>query len=395
MRPALKPGLIPVWRNRDTVQIGIHPRRAIALTGMRGAADLLALLDGSRDHAQVLAAARDLGIEPAAADRVITLLAAGGALHDFPTGACQDVPMGLRTRLASELATAALAHGDGDGGARTLVRRRAACVRVHGSSRAGLQVAGLLSAAGIGLVVSTGQVPEPGTVITPAESTCPDLPAPEPGAGSSLGPVTAAPTPGPVTAGPTPGPAGANPGPDKATAGPGLGPAMAVMPGPPNPGSPRARRRATAGARPRRRPDLVILIDSHRRELPAALVRDRVPHLAAHAIEAIGVVGPLVVPGLSACLRCCDLTRAERDPAWPLILAQLPGHPAGPLGCDSVLATAVTAQATAQALAFIDRGFQAVAATSGTLELVLPDWQWRRRTWQAHPRCDCGTYRSR
>jgi hypothetical protein len=330
--------------------------------------------------------------------------------------------MGLRTRLASELATAALAHGDGDGGARTLVRRRAACVRVHGSSRAGLQVAGLLSAAGIGLVVSTGQVPEPGTVITPAESTCPDLPTPEPGAGSSLGPVTAGSTPGPATAGPTPGPAGAgptpgpagagptpgpagagpppgpagaNPGPDKATAGPGLGPVMTVMPGPSNPGSPGARRRAMAGARPRRRPDLVNQIDSHRRELPAALVRDRVPHLAAHAIEAIGVVGPLVVPGFSACLRCCDLTRAERDPAWPLILAQLPGHPAGPLGCDSVLATAVTAQATAQALAFIDRGFQAVAATNGTLELVLPDWQWRRRTWQAHPRCDCGTYRSR
>src|SRR5262249_49134357 len=36
MRPTLKPGLLPVWRNRDTVQIGIDPRRAVALTGMRG-----------------------------------------------------------------------------------------------------------------------------------------------------------------------------------------------------------------------------------------------------------------------------------------------------------------------------------------------------------------------
>src|SRR5215469_10963542 len=35
MRPALKPGLLSVWRNRDTIQIGIDPRRAIALTGMR------------------------------------------------------------------------------------------------------------------------------------------------------------------------------------------------------------------------------------------------------------------------------------------------------------------------------------------------------------------------
>ena len=84
MRPALKPDLATVWRNRDTVQIGIDPRRAIALTGMRGAGDLLRLLDGSRDRHQVLAAARDLGMDAAAADRVLTLLAAAGALDDFP-----------------------------------------------------------------------------------------------------------------------------------------------------------------------------------------------------------------------------------------------------------------------------------------------------------------------
>jgi len=97
MRPALKPGLLAVWRNRDTVQIGIDPRRAIALTGMRGGAVLLSLLDGSRDLAQTMAAARELGISAEAADRVITLLAAGGALHDFPVGAYSAMPHGLRT----------------------------------------------------------------------------------------------------------------------------------------------------------------------------------------------------------------------------------------------------------------------------------------------------------
>ena len=123
MRPALKPGLLTVWRNRDTVQIGIDPRRAIALTGMRGAAVLLGLLDGSRDLAQILAAAGDVGISTEAADRVITLLAVGGALHDFPVTAYRAMPHGLRTRLAPELATAALAHGDADGGARILAER--------------------------------------------------------------------------------------------------------------------------------------------------------------------------------------------------------------------------------------------------------------------------------
>ncbi|HEY5989858.1 MAG TPA: hypothetical protein VIV12_26270 [Streptosporangiaceae bacterium] len=389
MRPALKPGLIPVWRNRDTVQIGIDPRRAIALTGMRGAADLLALLDGSRDHAQVLAAAADLGIEPTAADHVITLLAAGGALHDFPASAYQDLPAELRIRLAPELATAAVAHGDGDGGARTLARRRAARVRVHSASRAGAQVASLLSAAGIGLVVSTGLVLPPETAPTQAESNGAELLTPEPGAASGLAPLTAdsvaarATTAEPATAG------AATAGTETSSAATADAANAASVRG-----SRRRHRRVTPQARPQRRHDLVVLVDSHRRELPAALVQHQVPHLAVSAIEAIGVVGPLVVPGWSACLRCLDLARAERDPAWPLILAQLADHPAGPLGCDAVLATAVSAQAAAQALAFIDRGARAVAAANGTLELVLPDWQWRRRTWQAHPRCECGTHSS-
>jgi bacteriocin biosynthesis cyclodehydratase domain-containing protein len=327
MRPALKPGLLPVWRNRDTVQIGIDPRRAVALTGMRGADALLHLLDGSRDRAQVVAAASDLGMDAATADQVLSLLTAAGALSDLPAGRYGTLSAGARARLAPELATAALARGDADGGARTLARRQAACVRVHGASRPGLWIAGMLTAAGIGLVISTG----------------------------------------PTAAGTVPAGAG--------TAEAGAG---------------RAAQRARAPQARSRRPSLVVLADSHRRELPAALAQKLVPHLAVSACEAIGVVGPLVLPGRSACLRCLDLTRAERDPAWPLILAQLSAQAgADPPGCDTVLATTVAAQAVAQALAFIDEDGQAPAVTNGTLELVLPGWQWRRRTWQPHPRCGC------
>jgi hypothetical protein len=139
-----------------------------------------------------------------------------------------------------------------------------------------------------------------------------------------------------------------------------------------------------------RHPDLVILADIYRRELPEILRRGGVPHLAAAASEAIGVVGPLVLPGRTACLRCLDLTRAERDPAWPLILAQLTGGGADPPACDTVLAAAVGTQAAAQVLAFVDRPASASAVTNGTLELVLPDWQWRRRSWAHHDRCGCG-----
>ena len=77
MRPAIKPGLLVVWRDRDTLQIGIDPRRAVALTGMGRPAALIGLLDGSREHSQVLAAARAAG-HPARAGRPGDRPARGG-----------------------------------------------------------------------------------------------------------------------------------------------------------------------------------------------------------------------------------------------------------------------------------------------------------------------------
>jgi bacteriocin biosynthesis cyclodehydratase domain-containing protein len=319
MRPALKPGLLAVWRDRDTLQIGIHPRRAIALTGMAGTGGLLRLLDGSRDRAQVLAAAEELGIPGATADRMLTLLAAAGALHDFPAGSYRALPEPSRRRLLPELATAALAHGDSDGGARMLARRRAAWIRVQGTSRPALAVAALLTAAGVGRV-STG------------------------------------------------GPAGTGPG---------------ACPAPPPTGF-------ATGAGPAR-PDLVVLAGPHYPELAAALVGAGIPHLAVTAGEAIGTVGPLVLPGRSACLRCLDLHRASRDPAWPRILAQMAAQQPEPAACDAPLTAAVAAQAAVQILYSVDRASPPGAVINGTLELVLPGWQWQRRSWLPHPRCGCGS----
>ena len=41
-----------------------------------------------------------------------------------------------------------------------------------------------------------------------------------------------------------------------------------------------------------------------------------------------------------------------------------------------------------QVLAMAD-GTTAPAALGGTLEMALPDWRWRRRTWPPHPDCGC------
>ena len=136
-------------------------------------------------------------------------------------------------------------------------------------------------------------------------------------------------------------------------------------------------------------PDLVILTRPTLPDLIDGLMRDRVPHLAVWAGEAIGVIGPLVRPGRSACLRCVDLRKADADPQWPKILAQATFARAQPQACDTVLAAMSAALACAQALALIDQA-GTPSTVNGTLEVVLPDWQWRRRTWLPHPACACG-----
>ena len=295
---------------------------------------MISLLDGSRDRDQVLAAARDRGIPAETADRVLTLLAAGGALDDFPAGTLRVLPQPLRARLAAELATVSLARQDGDGGARTLVRRRAAYIHIRGAGRIAAAIASILVTAGVG-DVSGGIAPEPE----------PPRPDPEPAAQTVI-----ARTP------------------------------------------PRPNRRTGAATPPGQAlPDLTVLVGQPDPELSAALMGDRTPHLVASASEAIGIVGPMVVPGRTACLRCLDLHRTDRDAAWPLILAQLAGRQPIPLACDAPLAAAVAAQTAFQALAFVDNAAAPDAVTNGTLELVLPAWQWRRRTWPPHQRCSCGT----
>jgi len=323
--------LLPLWRDRDTVQIGIDPRRAVAITGMSRAADVIRLLDGSRDRTQVITEAAGRGIPEPITERILTLLAAGGVLIDFPAEAIRSIPRELRRQLIPELAAASLARLDGDGGAQVLARRTATTIAVCGSGRIAASIADLLTCSGVA------------AVRWPAEPTGPGrLPA---AAGETAAEVS----------------------------------------------SRAAPQRGRVRQADQRRVDLAILVGQLSSGRASALQHKRVPHLVVSASEAIGIVGPLVRPGVTACLRCLDLTRADRDPAWPLILAQLATRSADPPACDAALATAVAAQAAAQAIAFADQAPLAYATANGTLELALPAWQWRRRTWPPHPRCACGS----
>ncbi|GAA0950486.1 hypothetical protein GCM10009560_69980 [Nonomuraea longicatena] len=111
-----------------------------------------------------------------------------------------------------------------------------------------------------------------------------------------------------------------------------------------------------------------------------------IPHLLVAAFEGHGSVGPLVEPGVTACLHCLDLTRRDRDPGWPIVTARLGGFPAGEIACDTTLAALVAAEAAAHALAYLDG--RACVVTNGTID-ILPDWQRKRRTWTIHSQCRC------
>ena len=140
------------------------------------------------------------------------------------------------------------------------------------------------------------------------------------------------------------------------------------------------------------RPELVVLAGRSWLDPPvlATLMREGVPHLVARLSETLGVVGPLVLPGRSSCLRCQHLLRAARDPAWPRVHAQLIGAPP-PTAAHAVLAAAVAAHAALQALALIEgdgRG-QPPVTVDGQLEIDAATGAVRRRSWSIHHACGC------
>ena len=365
MRPVVKTALRRLWRDQTTLQIGVHPDRALVLGGVGGrAADLVAALDGTRDRDGLRATAQSLGLDAGVADRLIELLLAASVVDDaeaIPT-ALLELSHAERDRLAPDLASASLASGRLDAGQSTLRRRQRARVAVIGAGRIGATVASLLAAAGVGHIV----VDDPATC-RPAD--CAPAGAALADTGASRGQAAHAAV-------------------HRAS------------------GSVR-----TTALRPSEHVDLVVLAPPNALDprVHEELLRADTPHLLATVRETTGVIGPLVVPGASACLRCLDLHRADRDPAWPLIAAQLAtdGRRPAVQACDVVLATLVASVACLQALGWVDAqdaepsvanrparanppaAASRLATLGGTLELTLPDWRIRRRGWSLHPACGC------
>lgn len=342
-RPALAPGRTVLWRAPDCVQLGLGGPHAMVLDGLTAPmAALLRAMDGSRDTTHLVADAVTAGADPADVLAVITELHRAGLVRDEPAPRhCE------RTALEIDL-TAGSVHS-GRSVAELVQVRRSASVLVRGSGRVAVALAVALAAAGVGRVVVAAE----GTVQ-----------ASDVGTGYLLSDV-------------------------------GRGRNDAARD---------ALRRAEPGVRTepagaRSSPHLVVVTDAvvPDPDLALDLVVRRRPHLAVYAHEGVAVVGPLVSPGRSSCLRCVELRRADTDPAWPKLAAQLAvTAPHAGLACTQLAAALATEQVLAALAGPEMAGPEAARRPptwGATLELDPVRGVLHRRCWPVHPRCGCGALR--
>lgn len=142
--------------------------------------------------------------------------------------------------------------------------------------------------------------------------------------------------------------------------------------------------------------DLVVLSDFLVAD--PRMVRDLhsqgVAHLLVRVRDGIGLVGPLVIPGVTSCLGCADLHRRDRDAAWPAICAQL-RETVGVADRATVLATAALALAQVNRVIAAVHGREAAAdpdppqTLNATLEFDVNSGAIVTRHWVKHPLCSC------
>ncbi|SDE23893.1 ThiF family protein [Blastococcus fimeti] len=331
--PLLPAGTPLLRSDADDLQVGgVDTAEGLLVSPQpEGLAALLRGLDGRRAQRAVVADAARQGADAGAVTAVLDELRAAGLLVDVDAGDLLATDAGPAATARHAVETPAA------GGWRA---RRAAVVVVEGATRVGTPLAAVLAASGVGRV----SVRDSG-LTTAGDAVVGGATAADEGRPRSLAAADAVRRASPLT----------------------------------------DLRPPTGGATP----DLVVLARPWAASDPTAAgwFRAGVPHLVATVRGATGVVGPLVVPGITSCLRCADLHRRDADPRWPQLAAQLTAAEAPPSGATvTCLLTAATA--AVQVLAYLD-GSAAPAALDATLELVPPDLVPRVRRWTAHPECCC------
>ncbi|MFL6145202.1 MAG: ThiF family adenylyltransferase [Labedaea sp.] len=334
-RPRVRPGLQVLRRRPGEIQIGLDPRHAAVVSSLPDSVvHAIGRLTGHRTTADLLEA---LGPDPADQDALCELLGALAA-RDLVRDATPSRP--VPGRLAGE-ETAAAGRRDAHP-----AQRRELAVAVHGQGRLAVALACLLATAGVGWV----HVAATGTVHPEDVGT---------------------------------GYLGADVGRRRREAA-----RDAVR---------RVDRTVRTGPfQDRNRPGLVLLTDAvvADPEVVEQLVANRVPHLSAHIRDGVGIVGPLVIPGLTSCLRCADLRRAQLDPCWPGIATQLAGRPQlADLACTQATAGFAAAQAL-DALGWSPSAHARPATWNTSVEIDPFSATTHHRCWQPHPACPCRAARA-
>ena len=131
---------------------------------------------------------------------------------------------------------------------------------------------------------------------------------------------------------------------------------------------------------------LLVSRDEVRRSQVDPLVRADRPHLLVALLPDRVRLGPFVVPGVTACLRCVDAHLGEQDPRRALVLEQLEDAEPAPTPYDPVLAHAALALAVRELTSYAEGDRPATWSATLTLaaDLALP-----RQAWTRHPHCGC------
>jgi hypothetical protein len=138
---------------------------------------------------------------------------------------------------------------------------------------------------------------------------------------------------------------------------------------------------------------IAVLADASHPDVPRHFdhdLQDR-PHLHIGVLGDRAVVGPLVVPGTTSCLRCAHLHRRDADAAWPLLSVQW-AHAVRSMPCppmDPLLVQLAATQAAVLVRRWTDSPGTTDAWSGYAFELRLPDGIPQRLDRPVHPLCGC------
>lgn len=142
-----------------------------------------------------------------------------------------------------------------------------------------------------------------------------------------------------------------------------------------------------------RRHGVLVAVGEPAREDLDGWMRTGTPHLVVRLTEGSAVIGPFVLPGETACLRCVDAHHTDVDPAWPLLVTQQAAavgrvrEDTLPEPVDTLLATLATAWAARDLVSRAEGHRPATASTTIRLDPHLTSLE--THCWPRHPACGC------